>query len=243
MRSIARLIKINVAAMICLVGFTLIAPAHAADCGKALLGWDTSSGQHISGVLANEGVSKKNPLGKQSLKGDPGNWRVNKKTGKKELCGVPGARTIAGITCRDNPNFPFATATIEDVVKYYHDNQWKEIHGDELVSQYLAFKLFRLDINLGQITIILLEKTINDLNGKDKDFPLHAVMTPEMVKWLNDFTAPEILADGTKSNWRRWCFFYALKLNALDRYGDLIARNPKLAQFWENWSNQAEHDE
>ena len=120
--------------------------ASAADCEKALFGWTAADGTHISGVLANEGVSKKNPLGKQNLKSDPGNSRNGKNCGG----------TVAGICCRDNPHFPFATASIKDVVKYYHDNQWKEVHGDEIKSQYLAFKLFRLAIKMGTGTAIIL---------------------------------------------------------------------------------------
>ena len=159
------------------------------------------------------------------------------------MCGAPGAATVAGICCRDNPKFPFATATIEDVVGFYHRNQWAEIHGDEIISQYLAFKVMRLAVNMGTGTaIILIEKTINDLNGMSKDFPLTGKLTQEKIKWMNDFTAPQTLLDGTESNWRRWCFFQTLKMNALDRYGDLIAENRKLSMFWDDWSEQAKND-
>jgi lysozyme family protein len=206
---------------------------YAADIDKALFGWTARNGSHMQGVLANEGVSKKNPLGKQNLASDPGNFHNGKNCGG----------TVAGICCRDNPKFPFKTATIQDVTDYYHRNQWAAIHGDEIISQYLAFKIFRLAINMGTGTaIILVEKTINDLNGEAKDYPLHGVLTSDMVQWLNEFTAPQTLVDGTESNWRRWCFFAQLKLNALDRYGDLIAGNPKLRVFWENWSGQTEYD-
>lgn len=209
---------------------------HAADYKKAMLGWEDSHGTHHDGVLFYEGCTPKNPLGKQNLKNDPGNFRNGKNCGG----------TVAGVCCRDNPTFPFKTATIDDVLTYYK-SRWALIHGDELKSPYLAFKLMRLSVNMGDVSkknpaIVIMEKTINDLNGKEKDFPITGGITPEMVTWLNDFTAPEELSDGSKSPYRRWFFFEHMKSLALVRYGDIIAKNKKLAEFWSNWSNQAEFD-
>ena len=47
---------------------------YGADCQKALFGWTPADGTPVAGTLAVEGVSKKNPLGKQNLKGDRGNF-------------------------------------------------------------------------------------------------------------------------------------------------------------------------
>lgn len=214
--------------------------AWGADYKDAMLGWTDSHGVFHHGALWYEGCSPKNPLGKQDLKHDPGNF-INGKP-----CGVKGARTLAGISCRSNPTFPFATATIDDVLKYY-ESRWKLIHGDEIRAPYLAFKLMRLSIIMGDVgkknpAIVLLEQTINDLNGSAKDFSTSDGLTPDEIQWLNEFTAPEKLADGTESNWRRWAFYERYKALALMRYGKIISRNPKLAEFWDNWSGQAEYD-
>lgn len=211
-------------------------PVWAADYLDVMLGWTDAHGVSHKGALFYEGCTPKNPLGKQNIKADPGNSRH----------GVNCGGTVAGICCRDNPSFPSKTATIDDVMKYYR-TRWDLIHGDEIKSPYLAFKLMRLSVNMGDVSkknpaIVIMEKTINDLNGKDKDFPLTGGITPDMMKWLNDFTAPEALADGSKSQYRRWFFFERMKALALLRYGGIIAKNPKLAVFWDNWSEQTEFD-
>jgi len=226
---------------------------HAADCEKALHGWTTSSGQHEGGVVVREGFWVNNPAdpGGETYEGitirDHKRWRgwalineAKKGLGDQPKFGTPAYRAWVK---RLNQKL-IANAELQKLVDdQYHGDQWEQIRGDEIISQYLAYKLVRLGINMGTGTaIIILEKTINDLNGKDEDFPLHGVLTAGHVTWLNEFTAPEKLVDGTTSNWRRWCFFAQLKLNALDRYGDLIAARPKLGTFWETWSEDAEHD-
>lgn len=230
MRHLAR-----IAAFAILAAFVAGAmPSYGADCGKALFGWTASDGTRIEGTLVNEGVTKKNPRGFQKLKSDPGNFK------RGEFCGG----TAFGWPCAQLPKrYDVATLTREQATQLYHDNQWAEIRGDEIISQYLAYKIFDLGVNMGTGTAaILVTKTINDLNGKQADFPVKAVITSQVVDWINLFTAPQTLTDGTESNWRRWCFFAQLKANALARYGDLIAKNPKLRTFWANWKDRAEHD-
>jgi len=208
--------------------------SHSADCEKALFGWTASDGTHIQGILANEGVSKKNPRGYQNKDSDPGNFRNGKNCGG----------TAFGIACASNPSIDVKYLTRGGAIKYYHNNQWSAIYGDDLISQYLAYKMMDLSVNMGvETAIILLEKAINDLNGKDDDYPLSGHLNSQMIKWVNDFTAPEKLADGTVSHYRRWCFFAQLKINALSRYGNLITKNRKLAQFWATWRDRTTIDQ
>lgn len=210
-----------------------VQPPHS-SCKEALFGWTDSRNIHHNGVLFFEGVSKKNPLGKQDIKSDPGNSRNGKP------CGVKGARTVAGICCRDNPTFPFATATITDVVRHYERNECGAVKADGYYSKYFAFKATRLAVNMGTGTaVLLIGRTAKDYGWKGTP---STHMTRDLVDWVNAFTAPQLLANGMESSWRRWCFFEHLKALALDRYGDLIAKNPKLRVFWDNWSDQAEYD-
>jgi lysozyme family protein len=225
----------------------LAVPSFAADCGKALLGWPTADGTRIAGTLANEGLWVKNPAdpGGETYRGITRKfvpkWRGWTMVDSAKIGQQPkfGTKAYRGWVRGLNSSLSANSALTALVVSFYHDGVWSEIRGDEIVSQYLAFKLFDLATNMGTGTaIILVEKTINDLNGKAKDFPVKGVMTAEMVRWLNEFTAPQKLADGSESHWRRWCFFSQLKLNAEARYGKLIARNPKLNQFWETWDDR-----
>ena len=225
----------------------LAVPSFAADCKDALYGWTPADGAHIVGTLANEGLWVNNPAdpGRETYRGvtrrDNPKWRGwalidAAKIGKQPKFGTKAYRAwVKGLNSRLTAN----TAIDALVVQFYHDGIWSETQGDKIVSQYLAYKLFDLATNMGTGTaIILIEKTINDLNGKGKDFPLHGYLAEGVIPWLNDFTAPQKLADGTESNWRRWCFFAQLKLNAEARYGMLISRNPKLRQFWETWDDR-----
>lgn len=215
----------------------LMSTAWGADFNDAMQGWTTSDGTFHPGVLIMEGCSKKNPLGKQKLKADLGNYR-NGKICRFDAC------TVAGVCYRDHwADFDFANPTLDKVLTYYQGHEWKTIRGSDLKSTYLAYKLMRMAVLMGQETAVrLLEETVNDLNGKDKDFPVNGVMTNSIVDYINDFTAPETLADGSKSNWKRWCFFAQLKLNAEARCGKLIAKNPKLKVFWDNWDEENRKD-
>ena len=201
-------------------------PVYAADCQKALFGWDTKSGYHINGTFGNEG-------GYQNLPGDSGNFRNGKNCGG----------TNYGITCRDHPGVDVKHLTKAEAAKIYHDNEWVMIDGDHIISQYLAYKVQDLVINMGTAGVFVYEKTINDLNGKDKDFPLKGRVTPEMTAWINRYTAPALMADGTISDEARWHFFDHLKLNAMKRYLSLAKKNPKLKQFLLTWAERDIEDE
>lgn len=222
-----------------ILAFILLIPGGVRGAGfnDAMKGWTDKYGTFHQGVLAMEGVSPKNPLGGQKIKSDVGNYR-NGKICPYKYC------TVAGVCYRDHwRDFDFANPSLEAVLKYYHGNEWQTVRGDDLKSTYLAYKVLRMAVLMGQNTaVMLLEKTVNDLNGKGKDFPVNGIMTDAIVKYINDFTAPEELADGSKSNWRRWCFFAQLKLNAEARCGKLIAKNPKLKVFWDNWDQENRQD-
>ena len=201
-------------------------PVYAADINKALFGWDTKSGVHINGTFGNEG-------GYQNLPGDSGNFRNGKNCGG----------TNYGITCRDHPGVDVKHLTKAGAAKIYHDNEWAAVDGDHIISQYLAYKVNDLAINMGGAGVEVYEKTVNDLNGKAADWPLKGRVTPEMTAWVNWYTAPAMMADGTISNEARWHFFDHLKLQAMKRYISLAQHNPKLRQFLLTWSSRDVNDE
>ena len=136
-------------------------PVYAADINKALFGWDTKSGVHINGTFGNEG-------GYQNLAADSGNFRR----------GINCGGTNYGITCRDHPGVDVKHLTRDGAAKIYHDNEWQAVDGDHIISQYLAYKVNDLAINMGGAGVEVYEKTINDLNGKDTDFPLRGASDP-----------------------------------------------------------------
>jgi lysozyme family protein len=212
-------------------------PAYAADCEKALFGWTTADGTRIQGILANEGVSKRNPRGYQNNPRDRGNFRN----------GVNCGGTAYGLACAQFPGVDMRTVTKARAVQIYHDDQWTFLRGDEFKGQYLAYKVFDLEINMGAATAVkLLQRTVNDLNGSryglTPKVPVNGRVTTELVHWINSYTAPQILADGTTSNERRYRFFEHLKAVALVRYGSLIAHNKNLSEFWGTWSDRAVYD-
>ncbi len=193
----------------------------AADCEKSLFGWDAKNNErivHINGVFGNEG-------GYQNLPNDAGNFRNGKNCGGTKF----------GITCRDHAGIRIKSLTREEAAQIYRNDQWKAIHGEEIISQYLAYKLLDLAINTGAGNAIkLLEKTINDLNGAEPDLQPTGIVSPEMIDWLNAFTADQQ---------RRWWFFDHLKLQALERYISIVDNNPKNKQFFLTWTRRDILDE
>ncbi len=202
------------------LGFLFTASALAADCEKALFGWTARGGHHISGVFGNEG-------GFQNLKSDRGNFSAE--TGKN--CGG----TNYGLSCRSYPAINVRLLTKEKAAEIYHSDQWAAVKGDNIKSQYIAYKLFDLGINMGTgSAIILMEQTINELNDSQKDFPLIGHITQAHVDWINSYTP-----DRTQ----RHLFIATLKLKAMHRYLSIVQKNPKMKNFLVTWGVRDLDDE
>lgn len=204
--------------IICTIIIT-ISSAQAADVNQALYGWAGKTGIHYNGTLGNEG-------GFQNLKGDSGNFRNGKNCGG----------TNFGITCRDHPGIKnIRKLTKVEAAQIYHDNEWETIRGDEIKSQYLGYKLFDLAVNGGTgSAAILLEKTVNALNGVEKDLPLTGHVTKEHIVWLNNYT---------KDRDHREKFVAYFKLFAAERYISISRKNPKLRTFLLTWMERDIKDE
>jgi Glycosyl hydrolase 108 len=223
-------------------------PAHAADCGQALFGWTQKDGRHIAGTLSNEGVSKKNPRGFQASKHDRGNF-----DGDGHFCGG----TAYGWSCkRLGKKYNVLTLTREQAIRLYHDNQWAEVLGDEFKGQYLAYKIFDVGVNIGEGSgALCLVDTVNEINGTATDFNRKPVVTHAMVAWINDFTRSDILpADhaarypgdygpGGHDSTRRKLLIAVFEKKVIEHYGNIIAKDPKMAQWWEVWKRRLDTDE
>jgi hypothetical protein len=229
---------------------TTCQPVHAADCGNALFGWTSAKGQHTAGVLANEGVGGKNLRGYQNLASDDGNFRLVK--GKKVNCGG----TAFGLTCRDHPGINMATITREQAVSIYHNDQWKALQGDLLASQYLAYKLMDMAVNLGQPeTCILIRQFINSHNGHAPDFKDNgAPLTKEEADWINAYTKSDIIPPGYQPKYpgdflpgehdstRRQNMVQGIMLLGMQRYLT-VAKSPKRRQWLYTWGQRIINDE
>ena len=207
--------KLKLIAAICLLSTP---PAFAGDIKEALYGWTSRLGVHYRGVLGNEG-------GYQNLKTDSGNF-INGKN-----CGG----TNFGITCRDHPGVDVKSLTKDSAAKIYEKNEWAEIRGAEIKSPYISYKLLDLAVNMGsQTAVILLEKTINELNGTAADFPLTGRITAAQIKWVNEYTQ-----DLT----HRQLFVTTLKLHAMVRYLRIAKKRPALKGFLVTWGDRDILDE
>lgn len=215
--------------------------AYGADFDKAMDGWTASDGFHIPGSMHTEGGWCHTP-------GDPGG-ETYKGITKRDDPHWPGWSIVTAYKREIGPEPKFGTKAYsryaaklnhllytdqtvrEDVDSFYRNEFWNRIKGDQLIAQYLAFKVCDVAINCGTGTsIILLEKCINDLNGKDKDFPLHGVMTDAMVTWLNKNTV-----DKNKRH-----AFYKHLVELLDAHYDAIEKhNPSLRCFDKQWKDRA----
>jgi hypothetical protein len=223
--------------------------AYAADCEKALFGWDLKSGHHVGGTLSNEGVSNKNPRAFQALKSDRGNYDKNRK-----FCGG----TAFGWSCKALPKkYDVRTLTREQAIQLYHDNQWQEILGDEWKGQYLPYKIFDVGVNCGAGSAALcLVDTINELNGFATDFSRKPVVTRAMVEWVNSYTRSDTLPSDYKPKYigdlgqpngtdsaRRKLFITTFEKKVTEHYGNIIVHNPKLAIWWKVWKRRLNTDE
>lgn len=191
----------------------LATTAYCADIEAALFG--------KNGVFEHEG-------GYQNYPNDTGNFRNGKNCGG----------TKYGITCRDHPGIDISSLTKQQAAKIYHDNEWQAVKGDDIKSQALARELLDLAVNMGSgSAIILLERTVNDLNGSAPDLPLVAHVQRSTIDWVNRYTATEYTTDGEKDKTQRKLFYRTLILFAQMRYVS-IAANPKQRQWLYTWSSR-----
>lgn len=206
----------------------LVSVCQGADCEKALFGWTLKSGERVDGTLDNEGVTGRNPRGYQNLKSDSGNFRHGRNCGG----------TAYGIACGPNPGVNVRTLTKDGAVKFYHDNQWQRINGDEIASQYIAYKAFDLVVNTGNPKIF--DDTIAQLsNGK---FRPDGKITKEEIAWLNDYTKTEWV-DGRPDRTKRQLFISTMVINAMRKYISIARHSPKKRQFLLTWSSRDIEDE
>ncbi len=236
-----RSITILLIALLC----STCSPVYAADFDKAMDGWTASNGYHIAGTMRNEG-------GWCNVPGDPGGetykgitkrdnprWKgwAHVNICKAQLGPQPKFGTKAYYAYARNINRILkGNQNVEAYVDdFYRREYWQAIHGDEIKSQYLAFKICDFGINAGAGTSIkLLVKTINQQNGAERDMMLASHITPAMVQWLNIHT---------QDRDERHKFFRAYVNNIEARYQAIANHNLALKQFLGVWKKRAEDKE
>lgn len=205
----------------CCVLLGLLQPVYAADCSKALHGWTTAGGRHIQGTLTNEGGWNRTP-------------------------GDSGGETYKGISRVNNPKWSgwaiidqvghsnkvlAANTVVQTAVdKYYCNNQWAQIRGDEFKGQYLPYKVFDLMVNRGNsrdycLTVYQLSRGL---------IPMSNHVTAATVAWTNAYT---------KDKDHREKFIDRLILNAIQAYILIEKHTPRDRKFFAQWIVRVEDDE
>jgi len=194
-----RRFKLLVAAAV-LCGAT---PAYAADCATAL-----------QSIFRNEG-------GYQCMRGDSGNW-TGAHVGKGELKG-----TKYGIAASSYPKEDIKGMTLQRAAQIYRRDFWGFLRLDGLKSQGIATTILDTGVNCGAGTAaILVEKTVNILNGTGSDVPLNARITPAMVAWVNVYTKPRE---------QRILFYLVFQALRSERYAAIARQDHNKRQFLEDW--------
>jgi lysozyme family protein len=223
----------------------LAMPSFAADCGKAFFGWTLNSGAKIGGTSQNEGKWCKNPhdSGGETYKGVARNYNKRWRgwyiidSVKANIGGMPdyGAKGYWAQVKRLNRILDGHTKLQQYVIRRYHDNEWAEMRGDELLSQYLAYKVFDVGVNCGAgSSALCLVSTINKMNGMTTDFARKPVVTRAMVQWIN---ANTVTFESRKA------FIREFKDQVDIHYDKIIAHNPALTCWHEVWKNRLYIDE
>ena len=160
-------------------------------------------------VFGNEG-------GYQNYKNDTGNFRLGKNCGGTKF----------GLTCRDHKGIDIKNLTKERAASIYTKDQCAQLRFTELEGQKIPTKFLDLAVNMGTGTSInLFLKTLNRLNGIDL-LPVNGVMSEEAIQIYNYYTQDKD---------QRSIFYLTLILTALDRYTDIVKKNPKQGAWLLSW--------
>ncbi len=215
-------------------------PVFASDCEKALFGWDTKTGRHIQGTLANEGgwVNDPSDSGRETYRGIARKFNPEWKgwpiidSAKASLGSQPSFASKAYYRYAKQLNGILAkNSTLHSmVVSFYHDGQWLQVHGDEFISQYIAYKANDVLVNQGNSKDFML--TVNQKSHNMIASGLH--ITSEAVKWVND---------NTKVKEVREAFIDRFILNVIQTYLLIEDHTPKDEKFLGTWVQRSEDDE
>lgn len=197
MRNIVEVIKLS------LLFLLFTTTAQAADCSKALVE-----------IFGNEG-------GFQKMRQDSGNW-TGGKVGKGKLIG-----TKYGIAAASYPKLNIPLLTVQEAARIYERDFFSPLMLDDIKSQGLATTILDTAVNCGTGTAaILVEKTVNILNGNGADYPLDARITASTVKWINDYT---------RKREQRVLFYLVFQSLRSERYVAIAKRDPNKRRFLDDW--------
>ena len=157
--------------------------------------------------------------------------KMIRREGGYTLHNVPGDRggmTYAGIAYNKHPNWPgwkaIKRGTIPEselVRKFYFENFWKLIRGDEIADQAIAESIFDFSVNAGVRTASILAQVVV---GTTPD----GAIGPKTLEALNS-------ADS-----KLFCARYALAKIA--RYVEIVKRDKSQQKFLLGWVSRALED-
>ena len=139
----------------------------------------------------------------------------------------PGGETKFGICKRVYPKEDIKRLTLERAAQLYRRDYWNPLHLGELKSQAIATEILDTAVNCGVGTAaIIVEKTVNALNGNGIDYPLNARIDSGMVAWINKYTIRQI---------NRSTFWKVLNVYQGERYLAIAAAKPSMARYLNSW--------
>ena len=196
--------KIWIAAIVVLGAFVAgVTHCQAADCTTAL-----------KTIFVHEG-------GYQCQRSDSGNW-TGGKVGKGVLKG-----TKYGISAASYPNVDIKALNLDTAAKYYLPDFWRPLQLDACKSQGLATTFLDTGVNAGVGTAaIIMEETVNYLNGNGRDWPRRGYITPTQMFWINEYTA-------SKEN--RQLFYLVFQSIRSEHYARIAKADPNKRRYLADW--------
>lgn len=140
------------------------------------------------------------------------------------ISGDNGGQTYAGISRKMNPSWPGwrlvdggATPPVDIVRKFYRDNFWDVVHGDQITKQDVAQSLYDFAVNAGTKTAIKLAQIVL---GTTPD----GVIGPKTLEAINR----------AEVDYFRLSFAVA----KISRYRDIVVRDRTQIKFLVGWINR-----
>lgn len=125
-----------------------------------------------------------------------------------------GGETKFGISKRAYPNIDIKNLTLDEAKKIYKRDYWDKVHGDEIISEHIAFELFDTAVNMGVRTA---SKLLQVASGAFAD----GVIGNKTLELINGTDEELLLAK--------------FKLAKVARYTYICEKNPNNRKFFYGW--------
>ena len=145
----------------------------------------------------------------------------------------PGGETKFGISAKAYPDLDIEGLALADARKIYYDDYWSFLGLDRLDSWYVAAELFDTGVNMGPATAVKIAQeaanhlAVSGFPPERRKLKVDGKLGPKTVRVLNALSLA----------WHR-DLLEEMNLGQLEKYGDLIKKNPRLARFEKGWAKR-----